>query len=565
MIPRLRLLPTFGMATIFLFSFGWGRASIGQETPSIQQQLLQVGQSILRLDGPALAELALSSNAENARGIWQAALVVGVATGDQETVASAKQRLPEFHGANASLLSELKPTTVSIAPESLTPDVIKILKDTRRALVIAAVTQDKGACQAILDDLNQEQTPPEIRQPMLKFAESGKAVAGLLNQPMLATSVGFAKAVGNFETGESTLLAHFRSANDEQKTQLAQTRSGGANRYTVMAAKEAERADLVSAYSDLYRAYLEGVRTEVEVIREMQEVQSKYLDLKEKRALLYWTLRNLRAENLKARRDATIARNRQRTEAYEAQTAESMSLVWPTVFRHRELSQNAKQLREALRQYSPENSGPLSICCSRCESHIKSLQEKLNQNLVGISVQQRAALRRYLRKLGAEVNCAYTPSSYIVKLNEQDAIQSSFQVASTEFGDTNSTPISVSLVGDDMEIASLSLYRSLAKSLVRAGKAGDKRQLVGLAAAIRDSELLTADYKKRLKEIGSRAFRGKLTAADLKHAESPRLVLQEIAGVQESGGGNSLDLPPEYVTAAFELLISNTVAIDTSN
>lgn len=90
-------------------------------------------------------------------------------------------------------------------------------------------------------------------------------------------------------------LATCRAADPVQSTKLVKTRD---NVYALLIAKEQERAKLVTVYAGLYKASLEGEKPKIEAIKEMQAIQSTAFNLKEKRAALYWTMRNGRNEKM---------------------------------------------------------------------------------------------------------------------------------------------------------------------------------------------------------------------------------------------------------------------------
>lgn len=534
----------------------------GADQPS-PKQCKNVGRAIIAFDSDKLATLADGSDPFS-EAILKASLLIATAEGN-ETAA-------EKTANQVSLPDEfLKRTALSMVLETPNPELVSVdtyreIKRSRRALLIATLSGSVADCKRIRSGFDSAKLPEHSHDALVDFSMACESLCGEFQSTPLRVCIGLAQAQSR-ETNSSA-LAIYRAADPEQKALLASTRGDESNHYSLLIAKEQERAKLVTAYTGLYKAYLEGAKTKIEVMKGMQEIQSTALDLKEKRVTQYWTMRNLRSERFAKQRESAAA-SRARAEQEASLNSANLSAVWPSIFEHRSLRPTASRLRQSLRSYTPSNSGSLSICYAKCRSSMDTLNKLLSSEIDGISLNQRANLKRYLRKLDSELQKNYSATSYVVSLNESPATDRSQQTDKATFASHPPTmagqeSMKIALTGDDISLAQLALYQSLVKALIRAGKTGDKQQLAGLAASIRNSDLLSDDHKNRLNKIGSRAFAGKMSAADLAQIESPRLVLQEISGVS-GDSKNPLVLPENYVASAFDLLISHTMDSETGN
>ena len=547
-------------------------AARGGEPVGVRGDVLAAaGRAVLRADAEELLFLSRRHlDQPFGTALSNAALVIAYAQSENGSqLASApgwtskdgSQPTKEFRAK----LHELSPRSIAVSPAEASLSTLALVKRQRRAMLQAALRGDSSGLvkmqRATAGDL-----PSQIKGELDRFAAACLAIAPEFHQTQITTAIAMALAIQKQSERQADvaleIVGEYRAATDQQRQQLLKTRGNSDNAYSLTIAREQEKAKLVQAYAQVYTAYLNGEKTKVEVMQQMQAVQSKAMDLKEKRALMYWTLKDLHKKNQQAKREATFTRNQRLTREAESATASSLSAVWPSLFSHRALRDEASSLRDDLQSYSLQNSGQLSVCYARCAKHIRELQRRLLTDLDGLALEQRGVLVRYLRKLEDELKKSYSPSSYIVQLNSPSPAPGRREATKFASAMNDVEPITVNLGGDDRTLASFALYRSLLASLVRAAQQEDRARLTGLAVAIRESQLLTPEHKQRLNRIGSEAFRGNLDKRDLLVAEQPEEVLEDIAGVSGISGEPLLDVPAADADVAFQLLVSNALQND---
>ncbi len=508
------------------------------------------------LESSSRSDLALATaviaSAENEAGIVEK---VKAASPDDAATLKTIERLP---------LNDLAAQPVEVNPAEVPFSILALAKQSRRSLLLSALRGDSELIDAQLKNIeSSKDLPLPVKVEISRFGTACKAVAAEFEESKLAKSltrlVSLERRVEVAKDLAFSLLGDYRTDPDNVEV----PRGEGANAYSLMIEKEKQRVALITAYTAAYKAYVRGEKTKVETIRELQKAASAALDLKEKRATMYWTMKKLRAEELKQRREATITRNERLAAERESQTAADLSPSWPTLLSHRDLRPHAAALRNYLNEYSPQNCGQFSACYAKSVAEMRALHRLLTDDIDGLTLTQRAGLVRYLRKLEEELKRPYSRTGYIACLNSAKTptresppmILVSRPIQALE----KVQPTSLSLGGDDTDLASYALYRSLLASLVKAGQTSDRAKLTLLAEMIRESDLLTRQQKASLSSVGSQIYTGKLTAAELEILEEPEEVLANIAGVSGDDTNAALDVPDDYQEKAFDLLISATL------
>ncbi len=544
--------------------------AVGEEIVGSQTDLEPLGAAALKLDGDEMARWIevedLDSSSPGLHGDVVVATWAVASAQNQPDVLKIAQSLAASDAAlrtrTESLrdaFKNLRAQRIEIDPGHVLPDMIVITKEARRTMLVAALRGDTESVRAAQAFLAEEDLAEALKKELSLFASGCRELSVQMKDSALAEAIDQAAHARqkreSLQRSQLQWLADFRTDPDGAEV----PRGGEANSYTVMVEKEKARAALITAYTQLYTAYVNGQKTRVECIKGMQEVSSGALDLKEKRATMYWTLKKLRSEHLKERREKSVAFSQKRSQEQRERSASDFSATWPTVFQHRDLREHADSLLANLADYSPGNSGPLSVAYTRCAMDIRALNKRLMSDLDGITLAQRAALRSYLRKLEVEIKREYSSSGYIASLNTPHRLDTRSLAAksppsaarSSDFG-----PAVLTLDGDDTDVASYALYRSILISLVKAGKKGDKERLRALASVIQETDLLKKEHKQSLNAIGSKLYSGTLNLDRAIFVEDPESVLATIAGLSGDETGALLEVPDGYREKAFEILIA---------
>ncbi|TWT93840.1 hypothetical protein [Stieleria varia] len=448
----------------------------------------------------------------------------------------------------------LRKSDLEVNPGAVTFDTLLLTNEMQQSMLRAAVSGWSDEVAETKSQVAASELPAPIKQHLTRYADLCANLADAFAQTELAAATGREVAMGlahDREVDEAfNMLGDYRKDPDS----VERGRAGEANEFTVMAAQESAKADMVNAITAQYKAYLDGEKTKLEMMKTLQELESGALDLKEKRATIYWTLRKLREENLAEKRAQQIARNKEITTQDKEETAADLSPTWPSAFEHRELKPHADQLRENLMSYGPSNSGQLSACYAKCVSNMRSLHRVLGSGIDGVSVEQCAALRRYLRKLDAELQQNYRSDNYIASLVSSPSSQNIADSDLQEEFFIDVKPAKLRFTGDNRQIASFAIYRSLLSAIVRAGAAGNTGELSTLAKQVRESSLLLPEHRESLKKIGSSVYKN---AGKASSVEDLGDVLAVISGASDSA--SSLDLPADYQAEAYEILIASTL------
>lgn len=539
-----------------------GRGSLTAFAQDVAPEIVlrKMATALDTLDATALSELVAEvPDEKTGSSILLAVKVI------QQASRTAQDATGKVDSENeSSALSHLRGRALNLSAAEVTPELLSLSKQMRQSILRATLGGQVSEIEKLKACVSESQLPKQINDELLRFASAAtELVSSFRDSP-----ISFALALSNSQKTQSDLtedatyefLGEYRAADKQTQDVLQRTRAAGDNHYSLMVAKEQERAKLITAYTDMYNAYIAGEKSKLEMIQQMQEIQSKALDLKEKRALMYWALKKLRADNFQAEYDKRVAENKTQTAQRLQTTAADISAVWPSLFSHRELRTDSESLRKNLATYSPSNSGPVSICLVKCTGDIARLLRLLNNDLQGIPIAQRAELQKYLRKLKAELNQPYSQNSYIANLNNSGAETLVAKNNAESIGGKNDAAnLSINLSADDTVLASFALYRSLSQSIVIAGNQKDLQTLKGLAATIRNSNLLISEHKKRLAELGSKAFQGVVSGKDVDAIESPEQVLQMIAGVSSTLSPSSYDVPANVSDEAFQILLASTL------
>jgi len=447
---------------------------------------------------------------------------------------------------------------LSISPAEVSPEELTVVKHTRRSMLIAALRADTEEIGQQADSVMESKLPTILKTELTRCGKECLMLAAEFKDSALKEQVDaeLRDLEKEAEAVDSAydLLGDHRIDPDSVET----PRGEAADRLAQLTANSKASADLANSYATLYDSYVNGEETKAKVMTMMVELDSKKLDLKEKRAILYWTLKNKRAQELAAKRKKHAESNQELTEKIEAQIESDFAMGWPTAFEHRDLQVHAEALRRHLSTYGPQNSGPLSACYAKSVCEVRALSRMLHRDIEGVPADQRARLQRYLRRLMEEVQGPYSSGSYIVRLNAEKIPAEEF-ISSPVESLASVKPETLRLSGDDSDVASYALYRSLLASLVEAGDKGDRERLTELALMIQKSTLLNNGHKASLNALGSKIFTGKLSPAEREALGSPEEVLANIAGVVHSDSENDLDLPDSYRQEAFKMLIATTM------
>ncbi|QDT08115.1 hypothetical protein [Planctomycetes bacterium K23_9] len=548
--------------------------------PPTTETFVQIGQAIDSLDSARLVELINGIpikivRSESIRSVPVTAWVLATASGDESStkavlsVAESDQWLTQTIKQLADDAGALKPLPISVEADAVTAESLAWSKQLRRDLLIAAVTGQRDRVKHLRDELVGKPLPESLLDELNRVADASQSIAEQLPPSITGVAVNLFNAVQQKEQDQQQtsdqLLGIYRATPSQDRKSLKLTRGDGTNAYSVLQAREQQRASLVDAYGKLYDSYWKGEISRIECMRKMQEVKSADLDLTQKRAIMIWTLRKMRAENAKEKLDQRIAANRIKTAALQERTASDLSSSWPSLFRHRALRGNADAMLRELKSYSPSNCGPLSICYAKCVTEMRVLHRLLQTDLDGIGSRQQAGLRTYLREIEEELQGPYQDAHSIASIKATASSDDTAIAASSKTDVAIPRPDSVglpgsvlvSLGGDDREVASLGLYRVIAKSLIQAGKDEDISTLRDLANSIAKTKLLTSEQKASLKSLGSRAYHGKVTNDDLEICRPAEEMLARIASVNSLSFPSPIRVDDETREQAFDMLLTS--------
>ncbi len=546
-----------------------------------EDQLRDIGDSIRRPNTAKLLELAekLKDNpgfpgVQSA--LKNAAVVYAYSTGDPEQIRMVTAALKESENnglVSTDLLNKLGPIELSIDPMSVSSDAMQLVSDVRQSIVEAAMIGNTARIEDQLKALTETGLPVILSQAIIKYGNDSLEVAKLIPPSPLkiAMNISVASQLQNAlaEDRACEALAAYIAASPEEREKISRTRADGTNQYDLMKEIVNQQPALVTALSKIQEQYWAGELKRAEAIIKMQEAIGNSLDLKMKRAVIYWQMKELRQEKKAEEHQATLERNYEQTQALQARTFEDISPTWPSILQHRALRDSATQLRKELRSYSPQNSGAISVCFSRCNVHLRKLERLLENDLDGLTLQQRALLRTYLRELEESLQEPFESDGALYRLAKQDIVP-----AGETFADSNSQledsttqqsdlpAIGITLSGDETELASFAIYQSILGSMVRAGT--DQDQLSEVAKMVRKSSLLNDKHRKSLQQIGSKIYRGEINIANLAELDDPVSTLVRISGIidnDEFGKG----LPENVREEAFQILLADVTRKPLSN
>ncbi|WP_153557202.1 hypothetical protein [Roseimaritima sediminicola] len=546
-----------------------------------EDQLREIGDSIRHPNTLELLELAESTKDDAGlpdvrHGLRIAALIYAHSTGDSEQIRMASEALHESEAKKLGSLEALKklgPVQLTIDPTSVSSDVLTIVAQIRKQIVQAAMIGNATRIRDQLKPFEQSRLPGSVTQAMTRYANDAMAVAKLVPPSPLKIAVEISAAVelqdALAEDQSCEELATYIEASPEERKQMARSREGKTNKFDLMKQVVAGRPALVEAISKIREQYWASEITRGEAIVKMQEAIGNSLDLKMKRAVIYWQMKELRQEKTAAEWQSTIERNKASTQELHDRTFEDISPTWPAIFQHAELRLEADRLLHAIRSYSPQDSGLLSTCYTKCKVSIRKLDRALHNPLPGLTVEQQAMLRTYLWELEEELQRPFDKEGPLYALATQQGKQLAGTIAEVNGQNDNSSidnrresTITLTLSGDERNLASFAVYQSVLGSMARAGT--NRGQLAEIAKMIRESSLLNDEHRESLQDIGSRIYRGEIDTSKLSGLDDPVSTLVRISGVVDSGSFGE-GLPESIREEAFQILLANFNRKSSSN
>lgn len=248
------------------------------------------------------------------------------------------------------------------------------------------------------------------------------------------------------------------------------------NAFSVLAAREGERSRLIEAQSKWLQAVSQSWVLRMDALLKWFDAQDKLLDLKRKRAYLFYELRDLR----NARRATEIAEQRERNLAdrdqRRSETASPVR-VWPSLFDHPTLRDQAGNLLQVLAARTESNSGVLSANYSQSQRHIGELKRQLLRT--PISHEQRTAAAKFLRQLDHQLRQPHRDGDSLAKIVEAELRRRT----------------------DDRDP-----FHRLTAQIDAAERVGDLARLRQLAETIRQATTLTSGQRRELNEQGRMAY-----------------------------------------------------------
>jgi hypothetical protein len=533
-----------------------------------QKTILEAGKLIIEDDSQGLLKhIQTEKTLENSlrRDLLNVAFFIASVYADESTLSDAKGLASSDQGFRESVeffakveemdLEKSEPVNLLQFPVSEVLAVKSIYQTAIRNAI-----SGKPSTDGISNEIDALQG---MQEQARRFVESCNTLAPYFTTSQVGLCVAMADAANARESRNAfkkmDFLADLKSKPVAEWNSILQSRGEGTApinaEVELMKSRMENAPKLVEAYSKLYESYCKGELTRVQCIQGMQQVASTSMDLQEKRVNLYWTLKKLRQEQLKAEAENRRESFAKRRSLEEKRTAASLSANWPTLFTHKKLKADAAKLRSDLATYSEQNSGLLSTCFAKCEADVKLLQASLQVPMDGITSAQRSMLSLYLSKILDELQKPYEPEGYITQINSSKSNETQLATKADATATTAVAMISNPLTKGDKEVASYLLCRAFVSEILLANDVADKDRLTKVAKQIRDSKLLTEEHRKLINTLGSQAFKGDLKGVngDVVSLED---VLKSFSGMSYDTV-NKLKLDDAYSQEAFEILLSS--------
>ena len=507
---------------------------------------------------------------EMSRGLRVAALVHAFSGANEEAIKECQALIPP---ATLDKLGDLNDFTV-MQPRSLPmfyrqiPSTLPMqLGELRRAIILALSIGNRERIAIAKKRIVEAGFEPRLRDAMLDFANDALRLCERLPASPLKAAVDVSIAAEQEDSAATdaalATFAEYLDADPLRRELMARSRSDKkveSNQYDQMVAMEQSRAAVIEAVSKVRENYWRGEIARGQAMEQMQKVIGNSMDLKKKRALLYWALKSLREKETRAERENAYDRNKARTEKLRERRSEDISPSWPGIFDHPALKIDATELQETISNYSERNCGLLSICFTRSSVCMRRLHRTLANPIDGLTMSQQGMLRAYLRELEQELQEPYSKKCNLYYLANSLPRKSPPGVTANQTDQRsdvqNAVQVALPLTNDTSELASFALYQSMLASLAAAGQESDRGELKVLAKLINESSLLTSEHKAALKNIGSQIYRGDISEDQLREVDDPISVLSQIAGVVSGDSQVASALSESAQEEAFAVLMA---------
>lgn len=540
-----------------------------------KSDLRMIGDTLRSADSDEMLSLAerFEDSAELpdvADGLAAAAMVHAYASGDTERIDRVASNLPSSvreQMGDTKDFHVLAPRQLTLSAEDFSSSVPMMVNTFRDRVILATAIGNTERVRLQKERIEKAELSPQLRAELIQFATDAEELTTRIPSSPLKTAVDLSRAAEIGDAAESDrayekYVMYLQSGLRRRKF-MTRTRGGiGTNQYDHLVAMAENQADVITAISTIHQNYWAGQIERGKAIEQIQQTLSNEMDLKKKRAALYWALKALKEEQTTKDKEESKARNRERTESLRRRRSEDISAVWPTVFQHRDLRSDATGLRQQISQYSEENSGALSMCYAKCSLYLRRLHRTLQTELDGLTMNQQTMLRTYLRELEEELQEPFDRNSnlYALAQRREYSPQPSGidENASSELASMLAS-VKMPMSNNHRELASFALFQSMVGSMASAGKDGNRNELAVLAKMINESSLLIDEHKQALNSLGSQIYRGKISAAQLQTIDDPISVLSQLAGIIENEPLGQSDVPEEVSEEAFNVLIAQTL------
>ncbi|EMI57371.1 hypothetical protein [Rhodopirellula sallentina] len=505
-----------------------------------------------------------------ATGLAVSAMVHAYASGDPQRIDRIIGELPSSvrkQLGDTDAFRVLAPRQLTLSAEDFSSSVPMMVNVFRDRVISATAIGNTERVHLQKERIENAELSPTLRAELIQFATDAEKLTTRIPSSPLKTAIDLSRAAEIGDVAESDrayekYVTYLQSGLRRRKF-MTRTRGGiGTNQFDHLVAMAENQADVITAISTIHQNYWAGEIERGKAIEQIQQTLSNEMDLKKKRAALYWALKALKEEQTSKENEESKARNRERTEALRRRRSEDISAVWPTVFQHRDLRRDAAGLRQQIAQYSEENSGALSMCYAKCSLYLRRLHRTLRTELDGLTMNQQTMLRTYLREIEEELQESFDRNSNLYALAQRREPPSqpsgNDESASSELASMLAS-VKMPMSNNHRELASFALFQSMVGSMASAGKEGNRNELAVLAKMINESSLLIDEHKQALKSLGSQIYQGKISAARLQTIDDPISVLSQLAGIIESEPFRQSDVPEEVSEEAFNVLIAQTL------
>ncbi len=539
-------------------------------------QLQEIGDAIRHPNTARLLELAEHTQDQPElpdvqKALKNAAIVYAYSTGNADQIRMATAALSESESeifGNFDALKKLNPIELSIDPTAVSSGTLQLVFRVRQSIVEATMIGNTIRIDEQLKQLREAGLPATLGEALANYGNDALAVAQLVPASPLKIAVNASSAAelknALAEDRACEQLAAYIEASPKERILMSHSRGVAAqepNQFDLMKEIVSQQPALIAAFSKIQEQYWLGEIKRAEAIIKMQEAIGNSLDLRQKRLVIYWQMHELNKEKNAEKNRAKRERLQARNEALDARTLEDISPTWPSIFQHAELRAAADQLLHELRYYSRQNCGVLSVCYSKCAVQLRKLDRLLADDLPGLTLQQRAMLRTYLRELDEELQKPFDDGGVLLALATQPAGPKSQAIAdsippnaSPNAEELEAPAVQFTFSGDERELASFAVYQTVLGAMVRAGT--DHEQLSEVAKMIRASSLLNEKHRKSLQEIGSKIYRGEIDVSNLASLDDPVSTLVRIVGIVDYGDFGD-GLPESMREEAFQILLAD--------